>query len=130
MKCFKGLLWACPISLVLWAFLFYAASMIFDLGMFELIDDLGILEKQEQRPRLIDDLGILDREEVKDMAEDQIVKVERHRLEALASCIESCVALCRENTDFSTGQHPSDTLLCAAAAVKGWIEYSSENKMG
>ncbi len=75
---------------------------------------------------LIDDLGILDRKETKNM-EDQTVKIERYRLEALASCIESAVHLWQENLDFSPSQHPSEILLHAAKNVKGWIQNNCGN---
>ena len=122
MKFFKGLFWACPISLVLWALLFYAASMIFDLGMFETVGDFGTLEKQEQGSG---NLKILDSREAKDMG--QMVKIEKHKLEALASCVESCAVLCRGVTGFDTGQRPEEMLMEAAQHVKSWLKNSCEN---
>ena len=57
--------------------------------------------------------------------ENQVVKVERHRLEALANGIESCVSLWRDGADSKFhGQRPDEMLLGIARSVKGWIQNS------
>ncbi len=59
--------------------------------------------------------------------EDQVVEVPRYRLEALVSCIESCVSLWKDGKDFSPGQRPDEILLHAAASIKGWIQNNYGN---
>lgn len=59
----------------------------------------------------------------------QMIEVARHKLEALAKGIESCVSLCRDSKDSKlSGQRPDEMLMDMANSVKAWIKDSSENK--